>query len=146
MTASVHEAILQRVKLVLLAANIVPSELVSRGRVDAFSPDEMPAINIRRNPGVNNDFASGSQHQYMEFVVDLHVRGDDWETQADALHMQAHAALAASTELASLCKGLRCTRTEPSAEGGDQTIGAISATYQAQAVVRISDLTMALRG
>lgn len=146
MSASVHEALMAQVKTILLAAGTMAADRVYRGRVDALAPEDMPGINIRRGTGIHSDFASGAQHQVMEFMVDHHVRGPEWETAADAMHMQVHAALAASAELALLCKGLRCVRTEPSAEGGDETIGAITATYQAQALVRPNNLTQAVRG
>jgi hypothetical protein len=145
MSASVHEAILAQVQAALLGANIA-QQRVFRGRVDALAPDEIPAINIRRGAGLHNSFSDRTQHQFMEFTLDCHVRGVEWETIADDLHMQAHQVLTASPQLALLCKGLRCIRTEMSAEPGDETIGALSATYQAQALVQINDLTKAARG
>lgn len=144
MAASLHELILARVKAALAAGNTGAAR-VERGRVDAFSPEEAPAINVRRSTGTHNEFAQGNDHGYFEFELDHLVRSSDWETEADALHMAAHLVLAGDAELATLGQGLRCIRTQPRAEPGDETVGCITATYQMQALVRITNLTKAVR-
>jgi hypothetical protein len=60
------------------------------------------------------------------------------------LHMQAQDALFDDPDLAALIRGLRCIRTNPFGESGDTTTGRLTVTYQAQALVRISDLTKAV--
>ena len=141
MAASCHEAILAQVKAALLARTTAAGQRVTRGRVDAFGPDEVPAINVRRSSGTHNEFAQGLDQAFFEFDLDLYVRGEDWETTADALHMEAHQALCDDTPLAGLGQGLRCIRTQPTAEPGDETVGRLTATYQMQRLVRINDLT-----
>ena len=139
---SAHERILQRVDLVLRAAGTDAAARVHRGRVDAFGADEIPAINIRRSTGQADAFAHAVTRGLMEFELDFHVRGDDWETAADRLHLQAHRVIAVDGELNTLGRGLRCVRTEPRAEGGDETIGRLTATYQLQALSRAGDLSL----
>jgi len=139
---STHERILQRVDEALKAAATDAATRVHRGRVDAFGADEIPAINIRRSTGQADAFAQAVQRGLMEFELDLHVRGDDWETAADRLHLQAHRVIAVDAELNTLGRGLRCIRTEPRAEGGDEIIGRITATYQVQALTRAGDLAL----
>ena len=145
MAASVVEAFLARAYLVLLGAGTAAGGRVYRGRPDAFAAEEVPAINIRRADAQHNAYGSGADHAVFEFEVEHQVRGDAWETDADSLHMQAHAALLADAALAQLGKGLRCIRTQPAGDSGDQTLGRISATYQAQALVRVGDLTALVR-
>jgi hypothetical protein len=137
-----HERILQCVDLVLKSAGTDAAARVHRGRVDAFGVDEIPAINIRRSSGQADAFAQATHRGLMEFELDFHVRGDDWETAADRLHLQAHRAIAVDAGLNTLGRGLRCTRTEPRAEGGDEVIGRLTATYQVQALTRASDLAL----
>lgn len=145
MANSAHESVLATMQQVIAAAAIVPPARVTRARVDAFGPDEVPAINLRRAPSQINAYGQGVDQALMEVAIDHLVYGKDWETAADALHMAVHAALAGSPVLAGVCRGLRCIRTEPRAEPGDQTAGRLTATYQAQALVRQSDLTTSLR-
>lgn len=144
MAASLHERLLARVMAVLLAAGTDAGSRITRGRVDAQAPDELPAINVRRAPGQLDAHGNGVDRATPEFELDLYVQGDDWETLADALHMQAHAALFADPDLAALVRGLRCIRTNPQAESGDRITGLLTATYQAQALVRIPELTKAV--
>lgn len=137
---SAHERILARVLSTLQAAGTDAAGRVHRGRVDAFGTDEVPAINIRRSTGQADAFAHAVHRGLMEFELDLLVRGDDWETAADRLHLQAHRVIAVDGELNTLGRGLRCVRTEPRAEGGDEVIGKLTATYQVQALSRAGDL------
>lgn len=141
MAASIHEAILAQVQAAILARTTAAGQRVSRGRVDALATDEVPAINVRRSSGTHNEYAQGLDHAIFEFDIDCFVRGEDWETTADALHMEAHQALAGDVGLAGLGQGLRCIRTQPAAEAGDETQGRLTATYQMQRLVRINDLT-----
>lgn len=141
MPASVQERYLARVKTVLAAAGTAAATRVDRGRPDAYAPEEVPCINVRRATGQHSAYGQTADQTVQEFDLDCMVRGDDWETTADSLHMQAHAALMADTLLASYGRVLRCIRTQPSADTGDQTLGRITATYQVQALVRVADLT-----
>ena len=137
-----HERILQRVDLALKGAGTDAAARVYRGRVDAFGVDEIPAINIRRSTGQADAFAQAVARGLMEFELDFHVRGNDWETAVDRLHLQAHRVIAIDAGLNTLGRGLRCVRTEPRAEGGDETIGRLTATYQVQALTRAGDLAL----
>lgn len=139
---STHERILARVRTTLQAANTDAADRIHRGRVDAFGAAEVPAINIRRSTGQADAFAHAVNRGLMEFELDLLVRGDDWETAADRLHLQAHRVIAIDAELNTLGRGLRCVRTEPRAEGGDEVIGKLTATYQVQALSRAGDLAL----
>ena len=145
MAASVHEQVVAAAHAAIAAAWTGAPTSVSRGRVEAHSPDELPAINVRRSAGSHNEFAAQADHAYLEFEVDHIEAGTAWETLVDARHMQIHAALMADATLATLCRGLRCIRTEVRAESGDKTTGQLTATYQAQSLVRISDLNKAVR-
>lgn len=137
---SPHELVLQRVKAVLEAAGTDAGTNVSRGRPDAFGDSEITAINVRRSTGQTEAFGHSAERHYAEFEADLHVRGDDWETSSDRLHVQVDRALKNDAQLVTLCKGLRCIRTEARGEGGEVTRGRLTVTYQFQALSRLTDL------
>lgn len=145
MPASVQELILAQVQATLRAGGTAAAQRVDRGRPDAYAPEEVPCINVRRGPGLHSSFGTDVDETTQEFDLDCMVRGDDWETAADSLHMQAHALLLASPELKALWRDLRCVRTTPSADSGDQTLGRLTATYEARALVRLADLTRQVR-
>lgn len=139
MAASAIEIAISQVQAALLGATAAANRVV-RGRVDALDRAELPAINIRRARTEHSDHGQSARgfvdRVTVEIELDMEVRGDDWETQADALHVEADAALFANATLASSVRGLRCTSTDASAEGGDEIAGRITARYQFQLLVR----------
>ncbi len=144
MAASAIETALATFKAVLLGATSA-GNVVARGRADPFDRAELPAINIRRSRSEHSDFGQRGAFHFDHITsmveVDLEVRGDDWETLADALHLEVEAILFSSAVLASQVQGLRCTGTEATGEGGDETSGRLTVRYQFQLVTRRGDLT-----
>ncbi len=132
---SVIEQMLVQVQALLLGATSA-GQNVTRGRADPFSREELPAINVRRAPSTHEPQGQGRDRVTAMFDVDIEVRGDDWETQADALHASVDELLTQSPVLAGLVSGLRCISTDAQAEGGDDTAGRITARYQAQLLQR----------
>lgn len=138
---SVAERVLQRAFDVLKGAGTEAGAYVERGRVDGHSFSELPAINLRRSTGLNDAYGQGVDKGLLEFEVDHLVKGEAWETAADALHCETHAAMLADLELARLGKGLRCIRTDPRAQAADETRGTLTATYQIQSLHQVRDIT-----
>lgn len=138
MSASVVEQILARAALCLTSAGLV----VERGRVDAFGESELPAINLRRS-GTNEDVIGANGGRLLvAFEIECHVAvTSGWETAADALHVQAHAALMSDAPLAALVRGLRCAGTDVDGDRADREGGLLTARYQMQVFVRPGDLT-----
>lgn len=141
---SVAERYLQRVFELLHAAGAEAGWFVHRGRVDAHGIEELPALNVRRGTVSGDSFGSGVGLALVEFEIDHLVRGDDWESAADRLHMRVDAALQGDPALGRLGKGLRCIRTEPRAQPADEIRGSLSATYQFQSLHRRDDLSAPL--
>jgi len=127
---STVEQVLDQVKASLLGATGAGSR-VERGRVDGFDQAELPALNVRRAPTSTEPFGDGMDKVVMQFEVDCQVEGADWETLADALHMDVETALHSNATLKQMLRALRCVSTEPDAEGGNGTSGRITARYQA---------------
>jgi hypothetical protein len=140
MAASIIEQVLARVQAALLGATAAGAR-VERGRVDALGLGEVPALIVRRSRTDSTPHARGLDHQLITFEVDIEVRGADWETQADALHVDVDTVLVNDPALAQLAQGLYCTGTDATAEAGDETAGRITARYQAQTLTRRGDLT-----
>lgn len=141
--ASVFEAVLARVEIVLAGATDAGTH-VFRGRADAFDAADLPAINVRRTNTVGDVIGTGGERHVIEFEIECIAAGADYETDADALHMQAHALLLADAALAARGRGLRCTGTELAADSADAPAGRITARYQMQVFVRPGDLAVAV--
>lgn len=148
MAASLHEQIVARVKAVLLTSSTAAGARVHRGRKDGFSDDELPALNVMRRDGDIGAHARGVNNMLVQFSVECLVdatpvppgTGDDWETAADALHMQVHVALEGDSQLALLGGGLRCTATQMEGDHADRMVGRLTAQYQMQVLVRENKL------
>lgn len=142
MAASVIEQILSQVHAVL-SASIAAT--VERGLEDAFDADDMPAINIRRGGSSHELYGAGVQRLTVAWSIEFFARGEDWESQVDALHAAAHVALAADSTLSRLGAGLLCVSTDPSVESADQLIGRLSAQYQMQVLSHVGDIARRIR-
>lgn len=140
MAASVAELILARVKTVLTGATLAGAR-VERGSVNARAVDELPALFISRDASPREPVADSADRMTLSFTVDCVVRGADWETTADALHVEVHTALFADATLATLGRGLRCVDAVPEVEEGDTTTARLRCEYQIQVMVRRHDLT-----
>lgn len=146
MSASVIEQILARAQAALVAVGATAAGArVYRGRTDAFADDEHPALNLRRTNSDHVPLGANGSSILAAWDVDCHVDGSaDWETAADALHMQVHGVLTADAALALLGRGLRCTGTDAEGDRADRVVGKLTARYQMQAFVRPGDLTRAI--
>lgn len=140
MPGSVIEQILERVRTTLLAANTAAGDRVHRHREEPLSAREVPAIKVRRidsdHPRVGRELVEIT----MQWGVECHVRGEAWETLADALHLEAHAALFADAELNTQARYLHCAKTSCEADPADQTAGRLVAIYEARVTVTRADL------
>jgi len=144
MAASVVEQILARCKAALLDATDA-ADRVERGRPDAVAIDDQPTLNIRRGTADDEPRGDlGGRLMVAWSIEHLVAVDDDWETAADALHMQTHAVLAADTQLATLGRGLRCSGTDAEGDSGERVIGRLTARYQMQVFIRPGDLTRAI--
>lgn len=140
MSASVAETVLARVETVLTGATAAGTR-VDRGRAGARAPEELPALFLSRDSTAHEPVGAGGDAITLAFDIDCIVRGSDWETTADALHVEVHAALFSDAVLAGLGRGLRCAETTAQAEEGDATTGRLRCRYQIQAMSRRHDLT-----
>ncbi len=144
MAASIVEQILARVAAALLDATSA-ADRVERGRLDAVAIDDQPTLNIRRGPAGEEPRGDLGGVMVVAWDVEHLVATDDnWETAADALHMQVHAVLFGDATLAVLGRGLRCSTTDAQGESGERLVGRLTARYQMQVFIRPGDLTRAI--
>jgi len=144
MAASVVEQILARAKVALNGATAAGAH-VARGREDAYDDTELPALNLRRGPSSEDAVGNNGARILVAFDIEHHVAVTaEWETAADALHMQVHGVLAADAQLAALGRGLRCTGTDAQGGSADRVVGRLTARYQMQVFVRPGDLTRSI--
>lgn len=137
---SILEQALARTRAALLAGGTPAADRVERGRQSAIAADATPAINIRRGDADFDPHASGIDHATLRMDIEFWTAGADWETAADALHMQCHALLLADSQLAGLLTGLRCGGITPrDGPGGAAPTGVLTAHYEGQALVRRAD-------
>lgn len=140
MAASLIEQILARAAAALVGS----ATTVARGRQDAFAPEEHPVLNLCRGNSPAKIAGERSDDITVSWEVHCHVRGADWETTADALHMAAHAVLMQDATLATLGHRLRCIETDAQADAAEQTAGKLIARYQMQIRVRPDNLGQTL--
>lgn len=144
MSASVIEQILARAAAALTGTTAAQAN-VFRGRADALADDEIPGLNLRRAPSNEDGVGQNGSRLFVEFDVEHYVDDDvEWETAADALHMQVHGVLSNDAQLAVLGRGLRCTGTDPQGDSADRVIGKLIARYRMQVFVRPGDLTRSI--
>lgn len=141
MPASIVEQILARAEAALTG---VTSAGVFRSRETPFAQDELPAIALRRGTSDTEAHARNLNRNAIVFEIELHVQGENWETDADALHVEVDTILDSDSGLAALGRGLRCMSTEASGAAAEFVSGKIVARYQLQALTRPGDLTRSI--
>jgi hypothetical protein len=144
MSASVVEQILARVKAVLLGTTAAGNNLWRR-RPTALDDGDLPAIVILRgrSDDAGGDIGNTIQQLDIDFTLEcLVVANEAAETNADALHLQAHQLLMADAQLQQLGKAtLRCTSTETETDAADIEAARLTAQYRISAFTAMADLT-----
>ena len=92
MSASIEERIAEAVKTALLAAPQITevAERVDRAREDSRHREEGDSINISSDALAVKGLSSGVDDKELTLSVEIYVRGDVWETRADAIAVQLH--------------------------------------------------------
>ena len=135
---SATEQVLNAVARAILAANTLAGSRCERGRPNAYADEELligPAVNIVRSQSANEAFGERVHRSETGFTLHLWALGPNWETLADQLHLQCHAAMLASAELSALGKGLRCTDADPQQRAGEHTTGVLVVQYRITTLV-----------
>ena len=146
MGASIEERIAEAVKAALLAPTQMPEVLdrVFRAREDAFSREEEASINITSDAQALKIFSTEIDDKELTLNVEIYVRGDVWETLADAIAVQVHSRVMHRDYLG--VDGVALARVrlldgDWAAQEGDQTPGKRTLKYAFRYLAMADDIT-----
>jgi hypothetical protein len=137
--ASIRERILARVVAVLTAAAPGGAQ-VTRSRRVAISREESPHIDVLNRGTPSVERAGGADKHRIEFDVAIVVRGDPWDTAADAIDVPAHVALMTDPELQALGAVLFRIGDDTDDDEADRTAGVLTVHYAVTFYTRAGDI------
>jgi len=144
-TPSIIERIAEEVKEALLAGEIPGiAEQVERAREDASTFDEGDYLNVRKEDNTQRTFSDQVDDNELVLAVDIHVRGDVWESKADAYGVQVHPLVYGRNYAAAgliLARPPRLTDQNWKAESGDSTPGCQTMLFAFRFLTLASDIT-----
>lgn len=146
MAASIEERIAEAVKTALLAATQMPEVLgrVFRAREDALSREEGETINITSDALAVKSLSTDVDDKELTLNVEIYVRGDVWETLADAIAVQAHARVMGrgywAVDAIKLAQ-VRLVDGDWTSQEGDQTPGKRIMKYAFRYLAMAADIT-----
>lgn len=143
MSASIFERIAEEVKLAL--RNQVPGidERVFRGREDAIGDDEGDTVNVWTDDNTQRTFSDAIDDNELSIGVSIYVRGDVWESKADAYAVQIHPLVMKRDYAAAGLKLARVRLTDQAwlAEDGDNTPGKRTMKFAFRFLTYAADIT-----
>ena len=146
--ASTAETAAARIAIILTAAGLAGGR-VFRDRTEAFAAEESPSVVVEIVED-NADHFGGVQtsappfdSQDMEevaFSVTYLTRSANWQTNLDALRVQAHALLVADADLNTALQGFRRTSANWDPASADVPFGTLIQRYTGKTVVPSNQL------
>ena len=116
---------------------------VFRSRVVALTRNELPAIVVKpKSERVDNNTNRISM-RYFTVEIEVHVRGDVPDQQADATLVAVHAALMADQTLGGKCARIIERETQWDFADADQSAGMVAMSYEIIYLTPTGDLTRA---
>ena len=116
---------------------------VFRARVVALTRNELPAIVVKpKSERVDNNTNRISM-RYFTVEIEVHVRGDVPDQQADATLVAVHAALMADQTLGGKCARIVERETQWDFADADQAAGMVVISYEIIYLTPTGDLTRA---
>lgn len=147
MATSIEERIAEAMKTALLATPTMPEigDRVFRAREDAFNREEEAAINITTDGFSVKSLSAMVDDKELTLNVQIYVRGDVWETLADAIAIQAHQRVMHRDYLGIDGIGIAQVRLVDAdwiSEEGDQTPGKRTMKYSYRYLSLAGDITI----
>jgi hypothetical protein len=146
MSASIVERIAEAVKAALLAAPQIAEvvDRVDRAREDSRHREEGESINISSEALAVKSLSTSTDDKELTLNVEIYVRGDVWETRADAIAVQAHTRIMRrnykATDSVALAQ-LRLVDGDWTGQDGDQTPGKRTMKYAFRYLAMAEDIT-----
>ena len=142
---SIIERIAEEVKSALIAGEIPGiAEQVERAREDASTFDEGDYINVRIEDNAQRTFSEAVDDNELMLALDIHVRGDVWESKADAYAVQVHPLVHLRNYSAvglALARAPRLTDQAWSADPGESTPGRRTMNFAFRFLTLAGDIT-----
>lgn len=136
---SVRETLLAAVAALL--TNTTPAGAnVFRSRVVALTRNELPAIVVKPKAETVDNETRKLAFRNLGIEIEVHVRGDIPDQQADATLVAIHAALMADRTLAGKCAYILETETQWDFADADQSAGMIVMSYDITYVTTFNSL------
>ena len=138
--AAIEEQVLVAMKDLFTTA-LTGIATVYRNREIPLDRNETPAVVINMADGNAQAVSQMDQRLDFEVEVEMHVRGEPWETAVDPIRVAGHAALLLDETLGGLVARTQLTRTQWAAANADRTAGCCTHTYRFTTLTPRRDLT-----
>lgn len=138
--SSQRETLLAAVKSLLTGATPAGAN-VDRSRVTALNRSELPAIVIKPKGESVDNSTRGLAVRNLTIEIEVHVRGDVPDQQADPTLVAAHAALMADQTLGGKCARVIERETQWDFSDADQSAAMVILTYDVVYLTPTGDLT-----
>lgn len=139
--SSLREQILARIAAALTGAGVAAS--VFRARETSITRAQTPAITVLLSGETDTRMSAGVDKHVLRANLAIFVRGDPWDSAADAVALPMHQVLMADAQLAAMALDLRKVATEVEAEEADRTAGTMSCMYEITYLTRAGDIAAA---
>jgi len=145
MPSSRRELILARIAAALVAAQPggVLASSVFRSRETSITRAQTPAITVLFAGETVTRMAADTDKHLLRANLAIFVRGDPWDSLADAVFVPMHQAVMTDTALQALVLDVRLTSADPESEEADRTAGALSCMYDIHFITRAGDIAAA---
>ncbi|HXC40816.1 MAG TPA: hypothetical protein VN667_17910 [Burkholderiales bacterium] len=143
MTASVYERIAEAVKTAL-TGQVSGISLVERDREDLVARDEGDSINITTDAANTKPFGEAVDDNELTIDVHINVRGDPFETRADAYAKQVHGLVTGRNYAGDglkLARMPRLVQQDWTGEAGDETPGTRTMKYAFRFLTLAADIS-----
>lgn len=142
MPSSIREQILGRIATALASAAPGGAQ-VFRSRENSITRAMTPAITVLMGSESDMRMSAYVDKHTLRVVLAIFVRGDPWDSLADAVATPMHLALMADAPLQALALDVRKISSDPEAEEADRTAGTLSCIYEVQYLTRAGDISAA---
>lgn len=140
--ATLRENIMAAVLAKLTALTTLPAAKVFRSKTTAVTRDESPCMVLRKDHELGPEIFNVHQRQ-LNFIVEIYVRGDNGETDADPIEAEVHQQLMADRTLGGSCVLLGAGDTEYESEDADLAAHRTRMRFSALYRVEPDDLSVA---
>jgi len=142
MPSSIREQILTRLNAALSAAPPGGAQ-VFRSREVSITRATSPALVIMPQDNPINRQATMADKNQLEVALEIFVRGDPWDSLADAVDVPMHAIVMNDAQLLALVASVRRIGESFNGQEADRTAGTLTVRYLFTFLTNAADITRA---